>query len=202
MKTHEAHAKRVAAAFAANVSASFPARPEPHCYYGMDEEGGEFWMGFCKNGMHWESYLPTGELVTISATNAVSAGGIDMGKFHSHRDAIRAIKRRAHELWKTLHAPTDQDGTWTFMGHWNDADELELDYYVPGEVEDMRVDVGRYEGGLFADSASGTSPEAAWAALRKEYESDGDDDDTEGTGQGGALIAVMMRLVSAVCDRS
>lgn len=48
---------------------------------------------------------------------------------------------------------------------------------MPGEVEDMRVDVGRYEGGLFADSASGTSPEAAWAALRKEYESDGDDED-------------------------
>lgn len=117
MKTQEAHAKRVAAAFAVNVSASFPARPEPHCYYGMDEEGGEFWMGFCKNGMHWESYLPTGELVTISATNAVSAGGIDMGKFHSHREAIRAIKGRAHELWKTLHAPTEQDGTWTFMGH-------------------------------------------------------------------------------------
>lgn len=59
MKTQEAHAKRVAAAFAANVSASFPARPEPHCYYGMDEEGGEFWMGFCKNGMHCQRRIRT-----------------------------------------------------------------------------------------------------------------------------------------------
>ena len=63
-------------------------------------------------------------------------------------------------------------GTWTFMGHWNNSDELELEYYVEGEAEDPRIDNGYWEGGLFAASGSGPTPEQAWAAIKKQYEDD------------------------------
>ena len=61
-------------------------------------------------------------------------------------------------------------GTWTFFAHWTDADELELEYYVPGEVEDDRVDTGYWAGGLFAASGTGATPESVWARIKKQYE--------------------------------
>lgn len=61
--------------------------------------------------------------------------------------------------------------TWTFMGHWNDSDELELEYHVEGVVEDPRIDSGFWEGGLFAASGTGDTPEQVWAAIKEEYES-------------------------------
>jgi hypothetical protein len=57
------------------------------------------------------------------------------------------------------------------MAHWNDSDELELEYYVDGEVEDPRIDSGFWEGGLFAESGTGDTPEQAWARIKKQYES-------------------------------
>ena len=61
-------------------------------------------------------------------------------------------------------------GTWTFFAHWNDADELVLDYHVPGEVDDHRVDDGRWQGGLFSEVGTGADPESAWKVIRAEYE--------------------------------
>ena len=58
------------------------------------------------------------------------------------------------------------------MGHWTDADELELEYHVEGEVEDPRVDDGHWEGGLFSDSGSGETPERVWAKIKAQYESE------------------------------
>ena len=57
------------------------------------------------------------------------------------------------------------------MGHWNDSDELELEYHVEGVVEDQRIDSGFWEGGLFAESGTGDTPEQVWAAIKKQYES-------------------------------
>ena len=61
-------------------------------------------------------------------------------------------------------------GTWTFMAHWSEADELELEHYVPGEVGDQRIDTGYWAGGLFAESGSAETPEAAWAQIKARYE--------------------------------
>ena len=58
------------------------------------------------------------------------------------------------------------------MAHWTDGDELELEYYVSGEVEDPRVDTGYWSGGLFAESGSGATPEAVWALIKKQYEAE------------------------------
>lgn len=60
--------------------------------------------------------------------------------------------------------------TWTFMGHWDDSDELVLEYYVDGEVEDPRKDCGRWQGGLFSDFGTGATPEEAWDEIRREYD--------------------------------
>lgn len=62
--------------------------------------------------------------------------------------------------------------TWTFFGHWNDSDELELEYHVEGDVEDQRDDSGFWDGGLFAASGTGDTPDQAWAEIKKEYESE------------------------------
>ncbi|WP_301124018.1 hypothetical protein [Mycolicibacterium fortuitum] len=64
--------------------------------------------------------------------------------------------------------------TWTFMGHWSDSDELELDFYVEGQVEDRRIDTGRWEGGLFSDSGTGEDPHKVWDAIKRSYEADVD----------------------------
>jgi hypothetical protein len=64
--------------------------------------------------------------------------------------------------------------TWTFCGHWEN-DQIVIDYVLPGNVEDERVDTGRYEQGLWASSASGTTVAEAQEAAIAEYE--GDDDE-------------------------
>lgn len=66
---------------------------------------------------------------------------------------------------------------WTCFGHWEDDGTLALDDFEPGEVEDEREEDFRYEGGLWAASGPGDTPEEAFAALRKEYEGGDDDDD-------------------------
>lgn len=64
---------------------------------------------------------------------------------------------------------TTKVGTWTFFGHWED-DHIVVDYAVPGEVDDIRVDTGKHEQGLWAASASGPTFEAAQAAAVEEYD--------------------------------
>lgn len=59
---------------------------------------------------------------------------------------------------------------WTFMAHWNDYDEVELEYYVEGEVEDPREGPGSREGQLFAESGTGETPEQVWAQIKAFYE--------------------------------
>lgn len=58
------------------------------------------------------------------------------------------------------------------MGHWSDSDELELEYYVEGAVQDDRVDTGYWQGGLFAESGSGDDPDTVWAEIKERYESE------------------------------
>jgi hypothetical protein len=60
-------------------------------------------------------------------------------------------------------------GTWTFFGHWEN-DALAIEYTVEGVVEDLRVDTGYWEEGLWCDSATAETEDEALAALREEYE--------------------------------
>ena len=61
--------------------------------------------------------------------------------------------------------------TWTFVGHWEE-DKIIVEYVLPGEVEDRRVDVGYWEQGLWAASGTGATLEETQAAVIKYYESD------------------------------
>ena len=82
----------------------------------------------------------------------------------------------AHEgIERVVHAPSTTTVPrvmleWTFFGHWNDADELELEYYSPGRQEDQRIDAGFWAGGLFCDSGQGEDPMLVWADVKREYE--------------------------------
>ena len=64
---------------------------------------------------------------------------------------------------------TTTEQTWTFVGHWEN-DEIVVEYVVPGDYQDPRVDTGRWPEGLFASSATATTREVAEALVRVEYE--------------------------------
>lgn len=64
---------------------------------------------------------------------------------------------------------TDQPQTWTFMGHW-DNDRIVVEYAVAGEVDDLRVDTGRWDQGLWAASGTGATMAEAEANAKAEYE--------------------------------
>jgi hypothetical protein len=66
--------------------------------------------------------------------------------------------------------------TWTFCGHW-DNDIIEIDYVLPGEVDDERIDTGYWEQGLWAASASGATMAEAQAAAIAEYSAQDQDQD-------------------------
>ncbi len=59
--------------------------------------------------------------------------------------------------------------TWTFCGHWEDG-RIVVDYVLPGEVADERIDTGRWEQGLWAAAGSGSNVHEAMAATIAEYE--------------------------------
>lgn len=69
----------------------------------------------------------------------------------------------------TTEAPSEAQQTWTFVGHWED-DRIVIDYVLDGEQEDDREDVGEWEQGLWAASASGATIAEAEAAAVDEYE--------------------------------
>jgi hypothetical protein len=60
--------------------------------------------------------------------------------------------------------------TWTFVGHWEDS-RIVVEYVLPGDVEDERIDTGYWDEGLWAASGSGETMESAQAATVAEYES-------------------------------
>jgi hypothetical protein len=70
-------------------------------------------------------------------------------------------------------ATTETLTLYAVVGHWNDADEIEVEYVIP-DVDfdwlDPREDTGFWQGGLFADLASGATAEEAIAKVRAEYE--------------------------------
>lgn len=76
-------------------------------------------------------------------------------------------------------APAAQLSTWTMCAHWDDADEIVVDYWLEGEVEDRRIDTGTHAGGLFAAAGSGLTLEEAERNIRAEYEIDAPADDDE-----------------------
>jgi hypothetical protein len=59
--------------------------------------------------------------------------------------------------------------TWTFVGHWED-DRIVVEYVLPGQVEDDRIDTGYWEQGLWAASGTGTDMAVTQAAVIAEYE--------------------------------
>jgi hypothetical protein len=61
--------------------------------------------------------------------------------------------------------------TWTFVGHWED-DRIVVEYVLPGEQDDDRIDMGFWEQGLWAASGSGATMEEAQAAVLAEYEAE------------------------------
>lgn len=64
--------------------------------------------------------------------------------------------------------------TWTFMGHW-EGNRIVVEYAVPGQVADERVDTGYWPEGLWAADASGATIEEAQANAIAEYEDDQED---------------------------
>ena len=70
------------------------------------------------------------------------------------------------ETYLTARFPTPK--TWTFMGHW-EGGEIVIEYHMEGEHEDLRIDNGYWEEGLFAASASGLTYDDAEAKVRAEY---------------------------------
>lgn len=65
-----------------------------------------------------------------------------------------------------------QGGTWTFFGHWDDSDEIVIEYTLVGEHNDDRDDDGEWAGGLWCDSASGATVEEARATVIAQYMSE------------------------------
>lgn len=61
------------------------------------------------------------------------------------------------------------ESTWTFVGHW-DNDRIVVEYAVPGKVEDLRIDTGYWEQGLWCAWGSGATLEEAQAKVVAEYE--------------------------------
>lgn len=71
---------------------------------------------------------------------------------------------------------------WAIVGHWSDADEIEVEYVIPdppADWQDLREDTGFWQGGLFAEVTEGRSAEEAIAYLRWEYEEDHSDPEPE-----------------------
>ncbi len=67
------------------------------------------------------------------------------------------------------HDPAAGDGTWTFVGHWENG-RIVVEYVLPGDVQDQREDTGYWEEGLFAAAGTGPTQRAALRAVRDEYE--------------------------------
>ena len=61
--------------------------------------------------------------------------------------------------------------TWTFVGHWED-DRIVVEYVLPGEQQDDRIDSGYWEQGLWAAAGCGATLEEAQAAVVAEYEAE------------------------------
>lgn len=62
-------------------------------------------------------------------------------------------------------------GTWTFCGHWGN-DRIQVEYTMPGEVSDDRIDIGYWEQGLWAATAGGPSMAVAEQIAIAAYETD------------------------------
>lgn len=60
--------------------------------------------------------------------------------------------------------------TWTFFGHWSDADEIVVEYTMEGDHQDPREDTGFWSGGLFAEAETGLTQDEALAKIRARYE--------------------------------
>lgn len=65
--------------------------------------------------------------------------------------------------------------TWTFMGHWEN-DKIVVEYAVPGNVQDQRIELGYWEQGLWAAPGDGVTIEEAEANAKAEYEEDEEED--------------------------
>lgn len=59
--------------------------------------------------------------------------------------------------------------TWTFVGHWED-DRIVVEYVLPGDVQDPRIDSGYWAQGLWAASGTGSDMTTTQAAVIAEYE--------------------------------
>jgi hypothetical protein len=84
------------------------------------------------------------------------------------------------DFWKDVDdgviGPAGELPTWTFMGHW-EGSKIVVEYAVPGDVQDERVDRGHWEGGLWAAPGGGATIEEAEANAKAEYEAEYEEDD-------------------------
>jgi hypothetical protein len=67
--------------------------------------------------------------------------------------------------------PAATEDTWTFVGHW-EGSEIVVEYVLPGEQEDDRIDTGHWPEGLWAACGTGATQEEAQAAVVAEYEAE------------------------------
>lgn len=96
---------------------------------------------------------------------AVAADAEPDSEFRQH--VVGWLKEASDSQYITGDEPEEE--TWTFCGHWTDADDIAIDYVLPGEQVDIRMDTGAHEGGLWAASASGPSVAIAQARAIAEY---------------------------------
>jgi hypothetical protein len=75
-------------------------------------------------------------------------------------------------------AASPEQQTWTFVGHWAN-DVIVVEYVLDGEQQDLRVDNGYWEQGLFAEAATAATQDEALQQIRAHYEQHDDDDDDD-----------------------
>jgi hypothetical protein len=85
--------------------------------------------------------------------------------------------------------------TWTFVGHW-DEDRIVVEYVLPGEQEDQRIDTGFWEQGLWASSGTGATMEEAQASAVAEYEAEYHDEPEE-----HGLVGMQRERYDALMDQ-
>lgn len=67
--------------------------------------------------------------------------------------------------------PGTGEQAWTFFGHWSN-DRIIVEYWLPGEVEDPRVDSGYWPEGPWAAAGTGATIDEARRNAVAEYETD------------------------------
>lgn len=132
----------------------------------LDGEGGKIlasWPRLTKYTVTWtetSQYQVTVEAASLEEARTSFSADYEE---HGHQEEPQ------HSTFTTPVFTPDPEPTWTFCGHW-DGSRVVIEYELPGEVADQRVDVGQHPEGLWASSYSAPTLELAQALAPLEYE--------------------------------